>query len=427
MPPDFIIPLSEQNQQVELYGALKATGQVGAVRYGVLGASEDDLVFEVEDRRIPQSGSDYAVGRVLWEDSRFGGYRAVGAISTMTAHPDEDAVVHGVDYHYLTANGAWKVDGQFLYSDKDSVGEGFGGFADVVYTPRRGLKLDLELSHYDDKLDINDLGFLQRNDITRVGFTVDYTNPTVSWARQLELRGTTAYEVNGDGDTTRQGFATSADVDLHNLGRIESSVILFGRRTDDLESFGNGSFTIPNRWETDVDYFSDPARRFSYRVGFDVDEEKVDGLAYKARLGFTWRPLDRMKLEVLTEYVLRDGWLLHQEDEHFTTFETEEWRPSLSLDFFFSARQQLRLTAQWIGIKAEEDAFLSDPGRRRRADCGSETAWSERRLRHLQSRTTVSLSMGDCALVRPLFRVHVERAKNGNRCEFLRAVRCGVE
>ena len=235
------------------------------------------------------------------------------------------------------------------------------GLRTVVFTPRRGLKFDLELEHYDDKLDINDLGFLQRNDLSRAGLEVDYTQPNLTWARQLNLTGKTIYDENGDGDITRKGIAASTRTVLNNLGRIEASVLFFGRRTDDLESFGNGTFTIPDRWETNVDYFSDTSRRFSYRLGFDLDDEKISGTAVKARASISWRPSLRMKVEMLAEHVRRDGWLLHQQAQNFTTFKTKEWRPTLAIDYFFSARQQLRLSAQWVAIQARERDFFLVP------------------------------------------------------------------
>lgn len=362
LPAGATLPASERAQPVELYGAVKATGQFGAMRYGVLAASEDNVTLNTDDgQRVRQAGSDYGVARFLWEQNAAGSYRAIGTISTLTAHPQQDAVVHGLDLHYLTTDGRWKVDGQLLFSDKDDVGQGWGGLADVVFTPRRGLKAKLELEHYDAKIDINDLGFLQRNDISRVGFDIDYNRVALGWARNLNLYGKTIYEVNGDGDTTRKGFSATTDILLNNLGRLEASVLLFGRRTDDLESFGNGNFIIPDRWEFDADYSSDRSRRFSYGIGFDLDQEKTSGTAVKARASITWRASPAMKIELSAERVRRDAWLLHQEERNFTTFKTREWRPKLAVDYFFTAHQQLRLSAQWIGIQARERDFFLIP------------------------------------------------------------------
>ena len=361
VPDGVTIPVGELNRPVELHAAVKATGQIGFLRYGLLGASEDDITFRAGEERFEQSGSDYAVARLLWEDSSFGGYRAIGAISTLAAHPEEDASVYGLDFHYLTRHGTWKLDGEFLYSDKDSVGTGWGGHADLVYTPRRGLKFNLDLEHHDDKLDINDLGFIPRNNVSRARAGMDYTNANIGWARQIRWEAQAIHEINGNDDVTRRGFSVSPEVLLGNLGRLDAKVALFGRRTDDLESFGNGDFKLGDWWQFELDYFSDPARPFSYRIGADVYQEKIHGAALTARASFSWRPSLRMKVDLLTEYVRRDGWLLHQEADNFTTFETQEWRPTLGIDYFFNAKHQLRLSAQWVAIKAREARFFKIP------------------------------------------------------------------
>ena len=66
-----------------------------------------------------------------------------------------------------------------------------------------------------------------------------------------------------------------------------------------------------------------------------------------------------MKLRV--GYKDRDGWLLHQSGKDFTTFKAEQWSPKFSMDYFISARQQFRVSLQWIGIKAREDKFYTVP------------------------------------------------------------------
>jgi len=361
LPEDVTFNRTEKYRQVELNAALKATGQIGSMRYGLLAANEDDILLRTNTGIVKQTGSDYGVARFIWERNNGGSYRALGFISTITKHRESDAVVHGLDYHYLSTNGKWKLDGQLLYSDTDLVGQGWGALADLVYSPKRGLRIDLDLAHYDDKLEINDLGFLQRNDISRGGLSVNYTQPNLGWAHQLNLNLTTIYEINGDGDTTRRGFSASSDILTNNLNRLRTSVLLYARRVDDLESFGNGKFIIPSRWEFLADFFSDSSKRISYRLGMNLDQEKTGGHAIKARAALNFRISERMKAELFTEYVKRDGWLLHQGAKNFTSFKTTEWRPRLAFDYFFSPNQQLRLSAQWIGIQAKENDFFLIP------------------------------------------------------------------
>ncbi|MCP5179716.1 MAG: SPOR domain-containing protein [Pseudomonadales bacterium] len=357
VPPGVTVPARERNQLTELTAAVKATGQAGHLRYGVLAASEDDVKFDAGPLNLRQDGSDYGVVRLLYESTQRGAYAAIGTISTLAAHPEQDALVHGVDVHYLSADNAWKLDGQLLYSDKDDVGKGKGGFFDAVYTVRKGLTFSAGLDYYDDKLDINDLGFLRRNDALNWRLGGSWNSVGMDWARQVNVAPFAQFEVNGDGADTRKGFGTRNTVYLNNLAKLDVYLAYFPSRDEDRESFGNGTFVTEGRQDTSFDYTSDTSRRFSYRVGVDLDGENSGGETYKGRLGVVWRPLDRMTLDVLAEYWRRGDWLLHQGGRNFTTFDTREWRPKLSLEYNLTARQQLRLSAQWIGIRAKESQF----------------------------------------------------------------------
>lgn len=352
------VPPRELNQPVELTAALKATGQIGRLRYGILGATEDDVKFDIPGANLHQAGSDYGVARFLYESSHRGAYFGIGTISTAVVHPDADVFVHGVDTHFLSPNARWKLDSQLLYSDKDGVGKGAGGWADLVYTHRRGLSFTAGFDHYDSQLDINDLGFLRRNDATNARVGGNWTRVNLGWARQWAILPFSQFEINGDGDHTRRGFGFNNEVLLPNLARVDAYLSYFPERDEDRESFGNGTFVTKGRHDTQVDYTSDTSKKLAYKVGFDVDGEISGGDTYKVRAGIIWRPLDRLSLDLLAEYWERGEWLLHQGGRNFSTFDSREWRPKLAFEYNFTARQQLRLAAQWIGVRAKARNFF---------------------------------------------------------------------
>ncbi|MEM7101363.1 MAG: DUF5916 domain-containing protein [Pseudomonadota bacterium] len=363
-PDDLDIPERELGQPAELLGAAKLVGSFGKVRYGIMGASEDETKFDAGPINLNQSGSDYGVARFLYEDkSDAGDYRALGVISTLVSHEIEDALVHGLDYHYLTQNGKWKVDGQFIRSDVDEVGVGYGGFADVQYTVRQGLNFRLGLSHYDDKLDFNDLGFLRRNDATNANFRVFYTRSNLPWLRKLEIDTFTQFEVNSDGDHTRRGVGGNFKFDLLSRDRFDVSLGYFPERDEDRSSRGNGTFIIEPRHRLNLTYRTDDAQRFSMRFDLGHHGEELGGTRINGRVGLNWRPYDQINVSANAEYQIRDGWLLWQEDRNFTTFETQEWRPRVNVDYFITAKQQLRFSAQWVAIRAQERNFYVVPDR----------------------------------------------------------------
>ena len=82
-------------------------------------------------------------------------------------------------------------------------------------------------------------------------------------------------------------------------------------------------------------------------------------MSYSAE--FTWRPTDRFSFILDIGYDDRDGWLIHTDGRAFTTYDAETWRPKIETDFFLTARQQFRITAQWVGIKAFEQDRWREP------------------------------------------------------------------
>ena len=364
VPDDVTVANRELGQPTELVGAAKVVGQFGKARYGVLLASEDEIKFDVDAINYYQDGSDYAIARILFEDKGAdGSYRAAGAMSTLATHPDQDAIVHGVDMHYLSNGGDWKFDTQFLYSDKDDVGHGTGGFVDVGYAVKRGFNLRLGLSHFDDKLDINDLGFIRRNDATNLQFNADYSRSDLSWVRKASVNGFVEYEVNGDDEQTRRGLGTRLGFDLHNGDQMRLGLAYFPERDEDRNSRDNGTYTVEARHQTSLDYFTDSSRKISYHLGLAHNGEELGGENLIGRLGVNWRPIARINVGAYAEYLQRDGWLLWQEDRNFTTFESSEWRPRINMDYFVTAKQQIRFSAQWVGIKSDEQEFYVVPDR----------------------------------------------------------------
>ena len=64
-----------------------------------------------------------------------------------------------------------------------------------------------------------------------------------------------------------------------------------------------------------------------------------------------------MGVGLSAQYDHSNAWVIWQEGGQFTSFETNEWRPNLNVSYFLSAKQQIKLSAQWVGIKAKERRF----------------------------------------------------------------------
>lgn len=356
----------ERIQPVDLLGAVKLTGQFGQFRYGALAAVEDDVRFDATsdfgpDLKIREPGTDYGVARLLWEDNAGGATRGLGILSTAALNPRRDALTHGVDWHYLTANGKWKFDGQAFTSDIDGEAQGYGGFTDLEYTYRRGMQQRVGFEIMDRNVDLNDLGFLQRNSYYRLRSAFTRTDSNLSWARDNEFDFRGFVQRNLDGLFTGGGLFASNRLVLNSLGALVARLHFFPKQFDDLNSFGNGAYRIEERLEALVEYASDASQPVSWSLGGGFNEEGLGGRSFHAAASIGWQPNDRLSARLSVRRDDRDGWLLHQGEDRFATFAADQLRTTFSFDYFLSAKQQFRASLQWVGVKATEQRFLRIP------------------------------------------------------------------
>jgi len=362
LPTGVELPAREELKTADIIAAAKVTGQIGAFRYGVLTAFEDDTDYIADDdQRYSQEGRDFGAFRILYEDSKGAAYRGLGWITTLVAHPEADAVVHGTDFHYLSTNGQWKIDGQALYSDRDETGTGWGGATDITFTPQKGLNHQFRMTLLDDTIDVNDLGFQTRNDVSDFQYQIQWNKSGLTKIRNFQLSPFVRYAVNGDGYETNSAVAISGALTFNNLFRINGFIAYLPRRFDDRNSFGNGTFELRERPRGELNFNTDLSKPVSFFGKVGITGEAVYGTTIDSKLGVTWRPGLSLSVQLQVEHSDKNGWLLHQEDQNFTAFQGTQWQPQLNLEYFLSAKQQIRLAMQWVGIQAFEDRFFTLP------------------------------------------------------------------
>lgn len=362
LPPGVELSARQELKPADIIAAAKATGQFGSFRYGVLTAFEDETNYLADDDlRYTQDGRDFGAFRILYEDSTGAAYRGLGWITTLVAHPEADAIVHGTDFHLLSTNGKWKLDGQALMSDRDETGTGYGGSADIAYTPRQGLRHEIRATLLDDKIDVNDLGFQTRNDVSDYQYEIRWNKSGLEKIRNIELSPFVRYAVNGAGRKTNNAIAVSGAVTFNNLFKINGFFAYLPRRFDDRNSFGNGTFEVRQRERGELNFNTDFSKPVSIFGKIGYGGEAVYGQSIDTRLGVTWRPRQNLSLQLQVQHSDKVGWLLHQEDQNFTSFKATQWQPQVNFEYFVTAKQQIRLAMQWVGIQAFEDRFYTLP------------------------------------------------------------------
>lgn len=368
---DVDVPGPELSKPTDLLGAVKVVGQASAFRFGFLGAVEDDVALRgtlersdeeetltEEDVIVTAPGRDFGVARVVWERQSGTGRQAHGLITTFADTPDYQAVVHGIDSHFLTQNGKWTIDSQLINSLKDSE-SGYGGFADIRYTPKQGVFHRLSLDFLDDTLDVSDLGFLRRNDLRGFRYA-RFHNTSRNLPEILRQRSVGFFlssQTNSAGDMIRAYVGTGFGFYFANQSALNVQLSYRPEIVDDRSSFGDGNFEAAETKFVTITYGTDTAKKFSYSVQSGLMDDELGDPAYIGDIGFTFSPLSRLRLEYDLRYRDSKGWLLYSGDESFTRYFSEQLSHLFSFDFFISARQQFRATLQWTGINATERDF----------------------------------------------------------------------
>ena len=374
------------SQPTDLLGAAKVVGQTGALRYGMLAAFEDDPTIPATvtdetgatiDTTIVGEGRNFGVARVLYERSG-AGRQSFGYISTLLEHPLHRALVQGIDTQFSRADGKWRVEIQTLASDvrctpagddverspvcPDDSGDrqrGYGAWADIDFTPRPGMRHSLRIDLFDEHLNINDLGFLGRNDQYGAFYSLSLVNTNVLGLRRLGTRFAVGQFRNGEGLVTLDGISFMNAFTFRNKNELRTTLRYFPERWDDLESRGHGAYRISSRKGVELSFGTDTSKTVSWSAQLVALSEDLGGMGYTFGAGFTFKPADRFSVDLDVNYRERDGWLQYVFDEgDFATFSASDLQPKLAMDFFITARQQVRLTLQWAGIRAREQELL---------------------------------------------------------------------
>ena len=368
LPPDTKEDDRDLLEPMDLYGAIKLTGEFGNVRYGTLAAFEEDTTvtqFNSKNKAQPQvqrqvSGGSFAVARFLYEAKGGLGYRALGWIGTAATGANDNAYVQGIDAHYRSAKGAWRIDAQAMHSAADGE-QGLGVVLDTVLVPRQGQKHSLFLEWYGEDLQVNDLGYMRRANQMGVIYLAESTQSNLPRFKELSVWGRIVQHWNNDKRLVRSGWFTGANMRLKNLQNIKLGIGYFPARWEDIESKGNGAYRLSKRGWFNGQWESNSSKKLSGSLKYRLNGESIGGWSHRIETKVLARTARRFSAEINLTYRKRNEWLLYRDNREFTTYDAQYWQPGLKLDYFFNPRSQLSTRFQWVGVNAQEVDYYEVP------------------------------------------------------------------
>ena len=368
IPEGVSLDRGQRDVPTELLGAAKVTGAIGDVRYGVLGAVEDEALWLGKSLldtplEVTGDGRDFGVARFIYENvgtTR----RSLGYMGTFVGGPSYDATVHSVDGHFTSGSGKLIADAQLISSDR-SEEQGYGGVFDLMYNVAPNLSHKFEVDYMDEKINFNDLGFLRRNDYGSFRYMLLYNKqrigPQVSNFR-MTLTAFQEYNTT-ESQVTDSALLWRTSMVLPGRNTLRTGVGVLPARYEDLDSRGNGAYKVETGGWFELALTTDAAKMFSYTAYISSIREDLGDWTHGIWAGVTIRPIDAISFDLDLRYRQRNGWMVYQGGRNFGRFDGDEWQPGFDINWFIAPGHQLRWNLQYVGARADEKGFYKIPMR----------------------------------------------------------------
>ncbi len=341
-------PADDGSGAGDIDAAIKLNGSLGTTSYGVLAADERG-----------DAGRLFAAARVAHEFEQ----HSVGALLTHVERPwlERRANVLGID-HQWRPTAALTVRSNLVGSDIRAPGaatRGWGATSLLDYTMADDWRQQWAFMHFDDALEVNDFGYLARNDFNylhwelgkRVTDLADGSRyNSHDWQLKLD-----ALDSDRAGLPLRRRVQLSRFSGLRSGGSEEISLQVSSAGWDDRLTRGHGALRLPPSFELRMDGSSPRHGNWAHEWEIELASGGLAGnhkLGYEIELSPRYFLSDALSVSVNPQYAVTPDWLVWREDNLIGSYRRRSLELGVGVDWNISARQELRLKLQAIGLDA---------------------------------------------------------------------------
>ena len=355
--------------QTDILAAAKYSFSTAGWELGAFGAAEDDS-SEAE-------GRDFLAARFRRRSDDW----SLGYLGTLTERPslDRSARVHALDGEYAPSSG-WALRGQAIRTEiddpllADDERDGHGAWLSALYAPGGRFEQNFHASWYDDAYDVNDLGFMERNNLRvlesesiwyRRDYPEDRFTQSSQWSAELEWRTT------DDGDRLPSELKLGRSLtfrdgsDFWIFAEHETSGI------DDLTTRGGPAFNLPSRNELEGNWLGPRGAHWWLYVEAKAYQEGLDGSGVQVLLSPQYFVAPELNFVLDLTYVESSDWLIWNPVlARVASYARRQWQVDFDTNWYPSPKSEFRIKLQWVGLRARAlraydilpDGNLSDAG-----------------------------------------------------------------
>ncbi len=330
----------------DIDAAVKLNGSLGGVNYGLLIATEDG-----------DPGRDFFAARLLYPvNDRVN----IGWLGTHVERPflDRTAQVHELDLLWRIGK-TLLLNAQVLGTSIDTAGNNTndtGFWLRANWTPTNAWAYRFEATHFGKDLNFNDLGFMRRNSLNELRGIAGYTYrvkdeesrlSNIRWQFQLSGRE------NDVGDRLPSTAVIINSYNFRSGNLISGNFSYFTEGYDDLISRNNGLWKKSSRHRTEVNFVGRRIGDWVFGAELGLTPAGLSSeltREYGASVG--WYPSDTLNMSLELARNSTNDWLIWTGGNLFGRHHREGDSLAFNLDWFPSARHELRLKSEWVALRA---------------------------------------------------------------------------
>ncbi|GAA4861763.1 DUF5916 domain-containing protein [Luteimonas vadosa] len=345
-------PADDGNGAGDVRAAAKLNGSLGAFNYGIFAAVEGE-----------EAGRDFYAVRGT-RDFDLGGFgsHGLGAMVTRVVRPwlDRTANVYELDHRWASA--PWNVRTTVVASDIEQAGTDIRDSGAQVIVDRDdggAWRQQLYALHLGRDLQLNDFGFLERNDFNYLRYELGHRITSLPEdspysGHQWRFAGSTRY--NDRGDLLANAVSVNRSSERRDGGNSFFDVAVFGAGKDDRITRGNGIVEVPEKLYAFYERYRPRRGHWSLYGNARYAAEGLDGadagsLAVYVQPTFHFN--DSLTFNAGMQFRHNPDWLLWRGGNLLGSYRANQLYLNAGATWLIDDRQELRVRLEAIGLDAE--------------------------------------------------------------------------